>query len=85
VSKYHPRKRKCGFCNGAGRYYPIDEGPLQACQTCKGLGVLEVKIYRKRRKSRGKQPASLGEAGCPYERRETSCNPIVMPPTVKPS
>jgi hypothetical protein len=46
VSKYQARVRKCGVCNGAGRYYPIDEGPLQECQICNGLGLLKVKNDR---------------------------------------
>jgi hypothetical protein len=61
--------RKCGFCNGAGQFYPIDEGPLHACQICNGAGVLKVKVYRKHRKSRGRQPASVGSADA-HDRKE---------------
>ena len=46
MSRYRARMRKCGVCNGAGRYYPIDEGPLQECQICSGLGLLKIKVYR---------------------------------------
>lgn len=55
VSKYQARMRKCGVCNGAGRYYPIDEGPLRECLICNGLGLLKVKIYNQkgRRRPRG--------------------------------
>ena len=48
VSKDQARMRKCGFCNGAGHFYPIDESPLQECQICNGSGLLKVKALRKR-------------------------------------
>ena len=54
VSKDQARMRKCGFCIGAGHFYPIDEGPLQQCQICDGSGLLKVKVYRKHAKGRGR-------------------------------
>jgi DnaJ-class molecular chaperone len=48
VSKDQARMRKCGVCNGAGSFYPIDEGPLQECEVCNGSGTLKVKVFRKR-------------------------------------
>jgi DnaJ-class molecular chaperone len=45
--------RKCGFCNGAGHFYPIDEGPLQECRICNGSGLVSVKVLRKRTEGRG--------------------------------
>jgi DnaJ-class molecular chaperone len=53
VSKAPARMRKCGFCNGAGHFYPIDEGPLQECQICNGSGLVRVKVLRKRPEGRG--------------------------------
>ena len=52
MSKDQARMRKCGFCNGDGHYYPIDEGPLQKCQICNGSGLLKVKVLPKRAKRR---------------------------------
>ena len=46
--------RKCGFCNGVGQFYPIDEGPLQQCLICNGSGLLKVKFFRKHAKGRGR-------------------------------
>ena len=54
VSKDQARMRKCGFCIGAGHFYPIDEGPLQQCQICNGSGLLKVKVLPKRPKRRGR-------------------------------
>jgi hypothetical protein len=62
VSTYQARVRKCGVCNGVGRYYPIDEGPLRECQVCNGHGLLKVKIFRPRSRPRsaGAEIASVG-------------------------
>jgi hypothetical protein len=59
VSKGRARVRKCGFCNGAGQFYPIDEGPLQECQICSGSGLLKVKTLRKGPKGRGPRDAKV--------------------------
>lgn len=54
MSKGQARVRKCGFCNGAGHFCPIDEGPLQECQICNRSGLLEVKVFGKHAKGRGR-------------------------------
>ena len=69
VSKGRARVRKCGFCNGAGHFHPIDEGPLQKCQICNGSGLLEVRVWRKRVRRRGRlrdakvDPSTSGSSG----------------------
>jgi DnaJ-class molecular chaperone len=62
VAKDQARARKCGFCNGAGHFYPIDEGPLQQCQICNGSGLLKVKVFRKHAKGRGRTRDSEADA-----------------------
>jgi hypothetical protein len=59
VTKDQARMRKCGFCNGAGHFYPIDEGPLQECQICNRSGLLKVKVFRKHAKGRRTRDAKV--------------------------
>ena len=65
VRKDQARMRKCGFCNGAGHFYPIDEGPLRECQICSGLGLLKVKVLPKRPQSRGRPRDAKVDPGRP--------------------
>ena len=67
VSKAQARMRKCGFCNGAGHFYPIDEGPLRECQICNGLGLLKVKVLPKRPKGRGRPRDAKVDPGRPSQ------------------
>jgi DnaJ-class molecular chaperone len=68
VSKAQARRRKCGFCNGAGHFYPIDEGPLQECQICNGSGLVRVKVLRKHPKGRGSPRDAKVDPGAGFGR-----------------
>ena len=77
--KAQARMRKCDFCNGAGHFYPIDEGPLRECQICNGLGLLKVKVLPKRPKGHGRPRDAKVDPGRPSQSSSYLAGPEVAP------
>ena len=48
--------RKCSLCNGTGRFYPIDHGPVRECEICDGSGMLKIKKFQARSRHRDAEP-----------------------------
>ena len=54
--------RKCGLCNGTGRFYPIDHGPVRECEICDDLGMLKIKKFQARGRHRSAETKPRGSA-----------------------